>query len=101
MKDHRKGNLLYRYSNIVDERLSQLRSLYKGLSIVTLEGERAAIIEQHSGILRYTQEEVIVSLGKYQVCIRGIDLQIGSMDRDSIRVDGRITGVEYQYREHA
>ena len=101
MKEKGKGKLLYRYSDIVDQRLHELKSLYGNLVLVTMEGERAVIIEQHNGILRYSDEEILIAAATCQICVQGMNMEIRSLDQSSIRIEGQILGVNYLYREQA
>ena len=99
MDDRRQGKGLYRIKESYADQLREIKKLYGGLPVVTIEGDREAHIAHHAGLLRYTEESVIVAAKTHQIEVRGADLQLAAMDRDGIRITGRIIGVELRYHE--
>ena len=62
---------------------------------VTLTGRRRVVVEHHRGLLGYDVQAVDVSAGKGRVRILGSELELLAMDRETLIVTGKITGVEY------
>ena len=66
-----------------------------GSSRVTLTARRRAVVEYHGGLLGYTGECVEVRDGPGRVRVLGSELVLRAMDRETLIVTGRISGVEY------
>ena len=62
---------------------------------VTLTARRRAVVEYHGGLRGYTAECVEVSDGPGRVRVLGSELVLRAMDRETLIVTGRISGVEY------
>lgn len=62
---------------------------------VTLTARRRAVVEYHSGLRGYSGECVEVSDGPGRVRILGSELVLRAMDRETLIITGRISGVEY------
>ena len=61
---------------------------------LTLEGGRSLLLEQHRGILEYTEERVVVATGDYLLRVTGAELTLLAMDAAALRLGGRIDGLE-------
>ena len=62
---------------------------------LTLTARRQALVEYHGGLLGYGSECVEVRDGPGRVRILGSELVLRAMDRETLIVAGRISGVEY------
>lgn len=67
-----------------------------GLPKIELVGSREFWMEGHRGILSYGTEEIHISGGKLVVCLRGTDLELRSMNANTLCISGQITGVELE-----
>ena len=65
---------------------------------ITLEADTNVYVENHGGICSFTQEEITVYTSMGLLYIEGTDLKIEQMDRDRIRIRGKI-GAEGHRRE--
>ena len=63
---------------------------------LTLCGGRQALIEGHRGLLAFSPECLVVSLGRQRLRLLGADLRIRAMSRDRLLVSGRIQRVEME-----
>ena len=63
---------------------------------VTVSGRRQVMVENHRGLLGYTQEAVEVNGGTSRLRILGRDLQLYAMDRDTLIIRGHIAALEYE-----
>lgn len=68
--------------------------LLSGLPHVELMGDRQFYMENHRGILSYSEEEIAVSAEGQIVRIFGEKLELVSMNGDALRIRGRIRRVE-------
>lgn len=69
--------------------------LLSGLPHVELMGNRQFYMENHRGILSYSEEEIAVSADGMIVRIFGSKLELLSMNGDALRIRGRIDRVEW------
>lgn len=66
-----------------------------GLPRIELDGFRACSIDQHTGILEYSREQIVVGLniGRVQICGHGLEIRL--MHRDRLTIAGHITSLSY------
>ena len=69
--------------------------LLSGLPHVELMGDRQFYMENHRGILSYSDTEIAVSTDGAIVRISGEKLELVSMNGDALRIRGRIFRVEW------
>ena len=67
-----------------------------GAGCLTLCGDRQALIEGHRGLLAFSPECLVVSLGRQRLSLLGADLRIRAMSRDRLLVSGRIQRMEME-----
>lgn len=70
--------------------------LVAGLPHIELTGDRELRMENHKGILAYGSEEIHISGGQLVVKVRGIGLELRSMNASQLLITGRIAGVELE-----
>lgn len=63
---------------------------------ISLFGNLQCCVENHQGIVQYTQEKIGLNAGRYRIYIEGEDLVITSLSVDAIYVEGRIGQVQYE-----
>ena len=63
---------------------------------ISLFGNLQCCVENHQGIVQYTQEKIGLNAGRYRIYIEGEDLVITSLSADAIYVEGRIGQVQYE-----
>ena len=63
---------------------------------ISLFGNLQCCVENHQGIIQYTQEKIGLNAGRYRIYIEGEDLVITSLSADAIYVEGRIGQVQYE-----
>lgn len=59
----------------------------------TLDGKRRALIENHRGIIEYTDERLRLACGGGEIVVTGSGICLSQVRRDSLIVTGRIDGV--------
>ena len=69
--------------------------LLSGLPHVELMGDRQFYMENHHGILSYSEEEIAISAEGLIVRVVGEKLELISMNGDALRIRGRIRQVEW------
>ena len=67
-----------------------------GAPKVTLTGRDRVLVENHRGLLDYTESEVDVACGAYRVRVRGAELLLRAMDGEMLLVTGVISGVDVE-----
>ena len=65
-----------------------------GLPRIELIGSRELHMENHKGILAYGSEEIHISGGRLIVKVRGLGLELKSMNAGQLLITGTISGVE-------
>ena len=63
---------------------------------ISLFGNLQCCVENHQGVVQYTQEKIGLNAGRYRIYIEGEDLVITSLSVDAIYVEGRIGQVQYE-----
>lgn len=61
---------------------------------LTLIGDRQLYIENHRGVINFTDEVLRLSLSKGELEVRGRELIIRTIWTDEVFVEGVITGIE-------
>lgn len=78
------------------ERLDIPEETVSGACRITLSGRGRAVIEYHRGLLGYEEHRVEVNTGVGRVRVLGSELRLRAMDRETLIVCGKISGVEYE-----
>ena len=63
---------------------------------VELNGFRECSVDQHTGILEYNRERIVVGLTDGTLILEGCGLEIRLMHRDRLTITGRIECVQYE-----
>ena len=63
---------------------------------ISLFGNLQCCVENHQGVVQYTQEKIGLNAGRYRIYIEGEDLVITSLSADAIYIEGRIGQVQYE-----
>ena len=63
---------------------------------ISLVGNLQCCVENHHGILQYTQEKIGRDAGKYRIYVEGKDLVITSLSAEVIYIEGGIGQVRYE-----
>lgn len=68
-------------------------SLWTGRLTVT--GGRCALIEDHRGIIEYSDTRVVVTTGRGKLILSGSGLKLTAMNRGELLISGKIQSVEW------
>lgn len=68
-----------------------------GGSVITVTGNRSAVVDGCDGIVDYDDEKVIFRTGRLTVCIRGRSLRLMRLTEHSAIIEGVISAMEYSY----
>ena len=66
-----------------------------GSGKLTVTGGRSAVIENHRGVLEYTDERIVVAVPRGKVCLDGTGLRLKAMNKNELLVGGRIRNIEW------
>lgn len=66
-----------------------------GLPHMEMVGGRQLYLENHRGILSYSDTVIDINTGSLAVRVRGADLALLAMTTEELRVGGRIDAVEF------
>lgn len=53
-------------------------------------------IENHKGIKEYTLQKIRIHTDRFEIIIKGKDLELKNMGQENIIVTGEITAIEYE-----
>ncbi len=67
-----------------------------GMPRVELVGDGQLRVERHRGILAYDPTDVHIAAGRLTVRVRGLGLELGTMNRQELLITGRIASVELE-----
>ena len=65
-----------------------------GLPRITLTGTKRVTVENHRGLLGWSDTRAEISGGRVRVCITGVDLYLRVMKKDAVVITGEIYSVE-------
>ncbi|NLC11386.1 MAG: sporulation protein YqfC [Firmicutes bacterium] len=68
--------------------------LLLNLSKLTLVGNTQLLVENHRGIIEYTQEKIRISAHPGEIIIKGQNLTIKNLHREELFVEGEINALE-------
>lgn len=66
-------------------------------AVISITGNRSAVIDGCDGIVDYDDEKVILRTGRLTVRVNGRDLRLRRLTENSAIIDGIISTVEYSY----
>lgn len=66
------------------------------LPLVSVRGNRSVCIENHRGIVGYSEECVQIAVKKGSIFVFGQELHIACMSRRSLELRGRISSMEWE-----
>ncbi len=64
-----------------------------GLPLIELIGDAQLRVERHRGILAYDPKEIHIGGGRVTIRVRGLDMELRSMNRSEILITGGIFSV--------
>lgn len=79
----------------VSEKLNLPKDLLLGAAIVTLTGQNEAYIENHRGIIEYTDKLLKIQTKTCKILITGTALTIKYYTNEEIKLNGQISEVKY------
>ena len=68
-----------------------------GGSVITLTGNRLAVMDGCDGIVDYNDEKVVLRTGRLTVNFSGRNLRLKRLTENSAVVEGFISSLEYTY----
>jgi len=63
---------------------------------LSMTGSRRALVENHRGILDYSEDRVLISAGREKLSVSGSGLRLSAMNRQELLIIGRIKTVEWE-----
>lgn len=79
-------------ANVVDL-LEMPRDVMLDLPKLTMIGNQELLIENHRGIIEYSQQQIRVNSSVGQITIKGIELMLKNLKSDEMLVEGKILAV--------
>ena len=77
------------------QRLDVPEGMLCGLPQMTLDGDLQLLIERHQGITEYGTQRILIASRQFTIEVSGESMYLVAMDRDNIRIRGRIQGVRF------
>lgn len=68
-----------------------------GGAVISVTGNRSAVVDGCDGIVDYDQEKVILRAGRLTVQLNGRDLRLQRLTENSAVIEGIISSLEYSY----
>ncbi len=81
----------------VSGRLDLPGEVLADLPRVEIVGAQRVVVENHKGLLGYTETEIRVAGRRLGLVIRGDGLRLETMTAQELSITGRIFGVDFQY----
>ena len=95
MAENRVSDQLHSYLSAYSGSEEPLLRLLPARPYVELSSNARMLVEGCTGILEYEKTCIRLTAGKWNLCITGSDLQIGSMKEQCVVITGVIAAVEY------
>ena len=89
-KGRRENGVLAHVAELFD-----LPDVIAGLPHLEMIGGRQLFLEQHKGLLAYSDTAIDINTGTLVVRVRGTGLQLLAMTAEELRVGGTIEAVEF------
>ncbi len=67
-----------------------------GAGRVILSGNNHLSVENHRGILEFSEDFLVIALKKGRIFVKGQGLSVSAMDRRGIVVCGKIVGIDLE-----
>ena len=84
------------FANILGEKLSMPPEALGEIPLTEIRGNRSVAIENHRGILEYSEEKVRVAVRHGALTVHGRELRIVSMSGKNLEIRGSIESVEME-----
>lgn len=68
-----------------------------GGAVISITGNRLAVVDGCDGVMDYDEERVILRTGRLTVRMTGRALRLTSLTENSAVIEGLISGVEYSF----
>lgn len=82
------------------EKVAQVFSLpadaVAGLPLIELVGDHQLRVERHRGILAYDPNEIHIGGGRLTIRVRGLNLELKTMNRGELLIEGQVFSVELE-----
>lgn len=78
------------------EKLELPAEIVPGTGTVTVSGGKQALVEGHRGVIAYSEERLVVALGRGKINISGSGLKLRAMSSAQLMISGRIQGLEWE-----
>ncbi|MBQ6807352.1 MAG: YabP/YqfC family sporulation protein [Lachnospiraceae bacterium] len=86
---------LARQKELIVESLKLPKDSLLGAAIVTVTGNREALIENYKGILEYTKESIVLQGKNCKICFQGEELSIDYYTNEDMKISGNIEQIRY------
>ena len=80
----------------VVEKFELPKDLFLGMPLLSFEGNRTLCITNHRGIIKYSQETIIVAARAYGIEIAGRSLTITRFNRELVEITGYMESVTFR-----
>ena len=85
-----------RFSETIADAWGVPKDVIMNIPRLTISGDKEIYIENHKGVLTYTDGEIRISTAMGIVMIRGKNLVIQRIRLEDVLISGVFAGVEYQ-----
>jgi len=83
-------------AELLSDRMELPADAFSGAVKLTLNGRNHLLIENHSGIIKYGEEQTVIDCGGMKAIICGDGLSLTAMDRRDMLIKGRILSIELE-----
>lgn len=84
----------YEKAELLSEKLDIPSDISIGTAKLSIYGKSRVLVENHKGILHYSENEIELSARGMSIKMLGDGLSISAMDKDDMLITGRILSVE-------
>lgn len=83
-------------AELLSDKIDLPADAFAGSAKLTLNGRRHLLIENHKGISKYGDKQIIIDCGNMKTRICGDELNLTAMDKNDMLITGRILSIELE-----
>ena len=90
------GNIVSGIKNVMIDKLDMPREIVKDSYRIVIEGNEVVTIENHRGILKFNDSQVVVKIGEGNLVMDGAGFTIAYISGNTLKISGMFKGVNYE-----
>lgn len=90
------GNIVGGIKNVMIDKLDIPREIIKNSYRIVVEGNELVTIENHKGILKFDEGQVVIKIDEGTLVMNGVGFTIVYISGNTLKISGMFKGVNYE-----